>query len=128
MPSGLRWLLLQGQPMRGHSRFAGMHDINHWIPACAGMTTGVVVTLLPTIKYVSNKPLDSSAAGSRPACGRQARLYHPALAGTPPKEGNWNPRIAPCRPRAVAGTPPKEGNWNHLGRLFQTCLRQAGAA
>ena len=30
-----------------------------------------------------------------PACllqagGRQARLYHPALAGTPPEEGNWN--------------------------------------
>ena len=48
------------------------------------------------------------AAGSRPARGlpeqtdRQARLchlgglfqtplYHPALAGTPPEEGNWNP-------------------------------------
>ena len=21
----------------------------------------------------------------------QTRLYHPALAGTPPEEGNWNP-------------------------------------
>ena len=35
----------------------------------------------------------------------QTRLYHPAL----------------------AGTPPEEGNWNHLGGLFQTCLsRQTG--
>ena len=24
--------------LRGHSRAAGMDDINHWIPACAGMT------------------------------------------------------------------------------------------
>ena len=39
-------------------------------------------------------------------------LYHPALAGYHP---------------ALAGTPPEEGNWNHLGGLFQTCLRQAGA-
>ena len=42
------------------------------------------------------------AAGSRPARGRQVPLYHigglfptplyhPALAGTPPEEGNWNP-------------------------------------
>ena len=36
----------------------------------------------------------------------QTRLYHPAL----------------------AGTPPEEGNWNHLGGLFPTCLQQAGAA
>ena len=40
-------------------------------------------------------------------------LYHLALAGYHP---------------ALAGTPPEEGNWNHLGRLFQTCLLQAGAA
>ena len=26
--------------MRGHSRHAGMACINHWIPACAGMTAG----------------------------------------------------------------------------------------
>ena len=25
---------------------------------------------------------------------------------------------------ALAGTPPEEGNWNHLGRLFQTRLYQ----
>lgn len=31
---------------------------------------------------------------------------HPALAGTPPKEGNWNRS-------ALAGTPTKEGNLNH---------------
>ena len=52
------------------------------------------------IKEALNKSIDSaelaerpgflSAAGSRPACSRQARLYHPALAGTPPEEGNWN--------------------------------------
>ena len=42
----------------------------------------------------------------RPACSRQAPLYHPAL----------------------TGTPPEEGNWNHLGGLFPTCLPQAGAA
>ena len=35
----------------------------------------------------------------------QTPLYHPAL----------------------AGTPPEEGNWNHLGGLFPTCLQQAGA-
>ena len=35
------------------------------------------------------------------------RLYHPALAGTPPGEGNWN------HP-ALVGTPPGEGNWNHF--------------
>ena len=45
------------------------------------------------------KPLDSGLR-SRPACSRQARLYHPAL----------------------AGTPPEEGNWNHLGGLFPTPL------
>ena len=38
------------------------------------------------------------------------RHYHPALAGTPPEEGN-------C---ARAGTPPEEGNWNYLGRLCPT--------
>ena len=27
---------------------------------------------------------------------------------------------------ALAGAPPEEGNWNHLGRLFPTCLPQAG--
>ena len=34
----------------------------------------------------------------------QARLYHPAL----------------------AGTPPEEGNWNYLGRLFQVPLCHFG--
>ena len=68
------------------------------------------------IREALNKSIDSaelaerpgflSAAGSRPACCRQARLYHPAL----------------------AGTPPEEGNWNYLGGLFPTCLQQAGAA
>ena len=46
-------------------------------------------------------------------------LYHPALAGAPPEEGNWN------HP-ALAGAPPEEGNWNHLGGFFLTCLWQAG--
>ena len=41
--------------------------------------------------------------GRRPVAA-QTRLYHPAL----------------------AGTPPEEGNWNHLGGSFQTCLQQAG--
>ena len=41
----------------------------------------------------------------------QTRLYHPALAGTPPEEGNWN----------------HFGRWfptrlYHLGGLFQTPL------
>ena len=35
----------------------------------------------------------------------QTRLYHPAL----------------------AGTPPEEGNWNHLGGLFQTRLYHGSA-
>ena len=35
----------------------------------------------------------------------QTRLYHPAL----------------------AGTPPEEGNWNHLGGLFQTPLYHGSA-
>ena len=33
----------------------------------------------------------------------QTLLYHPAL----------------------AGTPPEEGNWNYFGGLFQTCLQPA---
>ena len=28
---------------------------------------------------------------------------------------------------ALAGTPPEEGNWNHLGRLFQTRLYHGSA-
>ena len=64
----------------------------------------------------------------------QTRLYHPALAGTPPEEGNWN---------QLGGTSlPEEGNWNHLGgsslcraeSLIQSeipyrkrCLKQARA-
>ena len=35
----------------------------------------------------------------------QTRLYHPAL----------------------AGTPPEEGNWNHLGGLFPTLLYHGSA-
>ena len=35
----------------------------------------------------------------------QTRLYHPAL----------------------AGTPPEEGNWNHLGGLFPTRLYHGSA-
>ena len=84
------------------------------------------------------KPLDSSAACSRPACGRQARLYHlGGLFQTPLYH------LHPCRRTsmqayihagvgrwfqtrlyhpALAGTPPEEGNWNHLGGLFQTPL------
>ena len=27
-----------GSPFSGHSRVAGMYGLNHWIPACAGMT------------------------------------------------------------------------------------------
>ena len=41
----------------------------------------------------------------------QTPLYHPALAGTPPEEGNWNPLGGPFP------TP-----LYHLGRLFQTRL------
>ena len=42
---------------------------------------------------------------------RNTPLYHPALAGTPPGEGNWN------RPGGLFPTP-----LYHLGRLFQTRL------
>ena len=37
----LHWLLLQGYIISGHARLAGMACINHWIPACAGMTAEV---------------------------------------------------------------------------------------
>ena len=54
------------------------------------------------------------------------RLYHPALAGTPPEEGNWNYLgglfQTPLYHPALAGTPPEEENWNYLGGLFQTPL------
>ena len=40
-----------------------------------------------------------------------ARLYHPALAGTPPEEGNWNP---------LCGLFPTP--LYHLGGSFQTPL------
>ena len=53
-------------------------------------------------------------------------LYHPALAGTPPEEGNWNylGRLfqTPLYHPALAGAPPEEGNWHYLGGLFQTRL------
>ena len=52
----------------------------------------------------------------------QTPLYHPALAGTPPEEGNWNcgdPRVSTA---LLAGTPPEEGNWNHLCHSFQMSL------
>ena len=61
-------------------------------------------------------PPPSSAACSRPACSRQARLYHPALAGTPPEEGNWN---------YLGGLFPTP--LYHLGRLFQTRLYHGSA-
>ena len=37
---GLRWLVLRGYIISGHSRLAGMACIKHWIPAFAGMTAG----------------------------------------------------------------------------------------
>ena len=48
------------------------------------------------------------------------RLYHPALAGTPPEEGNWNYF-------GLAGASPEEGNWNYLGGLFPTRLYHGSA-
>ena len=36
---GLRFLPVRWNLPCGHSRHAGMNYINHWIPACAGMTT-----------------------------------------------------------------------------------------
>ena len=50
----------------GHSRYAGMACLNHWIPACAGMTA----------RGDSGLHRASSAVCSRPACGRQVPLYH----------------------------------------------------
>ena len=41
----------------------------------------------------------------------QTRLYHPALAGTPPEEGNWNP-LGGLFPTLLY----------HLGGSFQTPL------
>ena len=41
----------------------------------------------------------------------QTRLYHPALAGAPPEEGNWNP---------LGGLFPTP--LYHLGGLFPTPL------
>ena len=34
----LRDSALVGHPLNWHSRSAGMDYVNHWIPACAGMT------------------------------------------------------------------------------------------
>ena len=34
---------------------------------------------------------------------------------------------APLYHPALAGTPPEEGNWNYLGRLFQTRLYHGSA-
>ena len=36
-------------PRDCHSRYAGMYKINHWIPACAGMTEEAKVKNLPRI-------------------------------------------------------------------------------
>ena len=56
----------------------------------------------------------------------QAWLYHPALTGTPPEEGNWEHLgglfLTPLYHPALAGTPPEEGNWEHLGGLLPTPL------
>ena len=52
-----------------HSRCARMYSLNHWIPACAGMTAG-------WIPASAGRLWASLAACSRPACSRQAPLYH----------------------------------------------------
>ena len=38
---------LDNHPLSCHSRSAGMTCLNHWIPACAGMTAGKAIGMLP---------------------------------------------------------------------------------
>ena len=56
---------------------------------------------------------------SRPSF--QTRLYHPALAGTPPEDACMD-----AGGRAASGT-KAEGNWNHLGHSFQMLLYHGSA-
>ena len=57
-----------------------------------------------------------------PGRWHQTRLYHPALAGTPPEEGNWNPLggLFPARLYHLGGLFPTP--LYHLGGLFPTPL------
>ena len=60
---------LGGRACGCHSRCAGMDSLNHWIPACAGMTEREILVF-------SRRLRASSVVCSRPACRRQAPLYH----------------------------------------------------
>ena len=53
--------------------------------------------------------MDYETTGFRPSF--QTRFYHPALAGTPPEEGNWN-YLGGLFPTLLY----------HLGRSFQARL------
>ena len=63
--------------LRCHSRYAGMYSLNHWIPACAGMTAGWIPAFAGRLRassaVCSRRRSTTSAACSR----RRSTTYIP---------------------------------------------------
>ena len=119
-----------------HARLAGMYEINHWIPAFAGMTVKSFIILTDRGSPAGMTQRQEQPSPSfRPACSRQAnagiQLFLLDISTRPPQAGEndnqWLIHSATGRHRQPLTTPaPLESGGLfqtplcHLDRLFQT--------
>ena len=76
----------------------------------------------PVVYCIHSRPGGNDHMGY--PCKRH-RCHRPDISARPPGFlGRLFP--TPLYHPALTGTPPKEGNWHYLGGLFPTCLLQAG--
>ena len=79
-----------------------MDCLNHWIPACAGMTGWWILACAGRLRA-------SSAACSRPACGRQALLYHGSVFGALSRTAELTARPASMQAYILVGVSINDG-------------------